>query len=117
MEIQGMIHFGIIFPHIPGFRQEPLPEPVCDCKDCPCPRRQYYPPAAVVTILDRVIAVYANKDGGTIDAAKADGLILIAAKNAAVPGIRARPQSGRLAPRRALQPILSRQALQIHSVL
>lgn len=39
MEIQGMIHFRIILPHVPGFQQEPLPNPVCshspDCKDCP----------------------------------------------------------------------------------
>lgn len=40
--------------------------------------------ASVVTILDRAIAVYANKDGETIDAPKVDGLILIAAKNVTV---------------------------------
>ena len=41
MEIYGTIQFRLILPHIPGFRQEPLPEPVCsrspDCKDCPYP--------------------------------------------------------------------------------
>ena len=39
MEIYGTIQFRLILPHIPGFQQEPLPEPVCshspDCKDCP----------------------------------------------------------------------------------
>ena len=39
MEIYGTIQFRFILPHIPGFQQEPLPEPVCshspDCKDCP----------------------------------------------------------------------------------
>ena len=29
MEIHGTIHFKLILPHIPGFQQEPLPEPVC----------------------------------------------------------------------------------------
>ena len=37
MEIYGTIQFRLILPHIPGFRQEPLPEPVCshspDCKE------------------------------------------------------------------------------------
>ena len=41
MEIQGAIHFKIVLPHVPGYQQEPLPEPVCshspDCKDCPYP--------------------------------------------------------------------------------
>lgn len=41
MEIYGTIQFRLILPHIPGFQQEPLPEPVCshspDCKDCPYP--------------------------------------------------------------------------------
>ena len=39
MEIYGTIQFRLILPHIPGFQQEPLPEPVCrhspDCEDCP----------------------------------------------------------------------------------
>ena len=42
MEIYGTIQFRLILPHIPGFQQEPLPEPVCsrspECKDCPYPR-------------------------------------------------------------------------------
>ena len=29
MEIYGTIQFRLILPHIPGFQQEPLPEPVC----------------------------------------------------------------------------------------
>ena len=29
MEIYGTIQFRFILPHIPGFQQEPLPEPVC----------------------------------------------------------------------------------------
>ena len=41
MEIYGTIQFRLILPHIPGFQQEPLPNPVCshspDCKDCPNP--------------------------------------------------------------------------------
>ena len=41
MEIYGTIQFRLILPHIPGFQQEPLPEPVCshspDCKDAPIP--------------------------------------------------------------------------------
>ena len=41
MEIYGTIQFRLILPHIPGFQQEPLPEPICshspDCKDCPYP--------------------------------------------------------------------------------
>ena len=45
MEIQGTIQFKIILPHIPGFQQEPLPEPVCrhspDCKDCPYPHHGF----------------------------------------------------------------------------
>ena len=45
MEIYGTIHFRLILPHIPGFQQEPLPEPVCshspDCKDCPYPRHVF----------------------------------------------------------------------------
>ena len=40
--------------------------------------------ASTVTILDRAIAVYADRDGETIDASKANGLILIAAKNVTV---------------------------------
>ena len=28
MEIYGTIQFRLILPHIPGFQQEPLPEPV-----------------------------------------------------------------------------------------
>lgn len=45
MEIQGAIQFKVILPHIPGFQQEPLPEPVCsrspECKDCPYPRHSF----------------------------------------------------------------------------
>ena len=45
MEIYGTIQFRLILPHIPGFQQEPLPEPVCshspDCKDCPYPRHGF----------------------------------------------------------------------------
>ena len=45
MEIHGTIHFKLILPHIPGFQQEPLPEPVCsrspECKDCPYPRHGF----------------------------------------------------------------------------
>ena len=45
MEIYGTIHFRLILPHIPGFQQEPLPEPVCsrspDCKDCSYPRHGF----------------------------------------------------------------------------
>ena len=45
MEIHGTIHFKLILPHIPGFQQEPLPEPVCshspDCKDCSYPRHGF----------------------------------------------------------------------------
>ena len=41
MEIYGTIQFRLILPHIPGFQQEPLPEPVCsrspECKNCPYP--------------------------------------------------------------------------------
>ena len=40
--------------------------------------------ASTVTILDRAIAVYADKDSETIDASKANGLILIAAKDVTV---------------------------------
>ena len=46
MEIYGTIQFRLILPHIPGFQQEPLPEPVCshspDCKDCPYPRHGFF---------------------------------------------------------------------------
>ena len=45
MEIYGTIQFRLILPHIPGFQQEPLPEPVCsrspECKDCPYPRHGF----------------------------------------------------------------------------
>ena len=45
MEIYGTIQFRLILPHIPGFQQEPLPNPVCshspDCKDCPYPRHGF----------------------------------------------------------------------------
>ena len=45
MEIHGTIHFKLILPHIPGFRQEPLSAPVCshssECKDCPYPRHGF----------------------------------------------------------------------------
>lgn len=40
--------------------------------------------AAIVTILDRAIAVYANGDGATIDASEANGIILVTAKNVTV---------------------------------
>jgi hypothetical protein len=40
--------------------------------------------AALITILDRAIAVYANQDGAAVDAAQAKGMILVTAKNVAV---------------------------------
>ena len=40
--------------------------------------------AAVTVVLDRSIAIYVNEDEATVDAADADGLILIAAKNVTV---------------------------------
>ncbi len=43
--------------------------------------------AALLTILDRAIAVYANQDGATVNAAKADGLILVVAKNVTVQNV------------------------------
>ena len=37
MDIQDTFHFRLVLPHTPGFRQEPLPKPICsrspDCKD------------------------------------------------------------------------------------
>ena len=45
MEIYGTIQFRLILPHIPGFQQEPLPEPVCsrspECDGCPYPRHGF----------------------------------------------------------------------------
>ena len=45
MEIYGTIQFRLILPHIPGFQQEPLPEPVCshspECNGCPYPRHGF----------------------------------------------------------------------------
>ena len=45
MEIYGTIQFRLILPHIPGFQQEPLPEPVLqpfsDCKGLPYPRHGF----------------------------------------------------------------------------
>ena len=67
MEIYGTIQFRLILPHIPGFQQEPLPEPVCshspDCKDCPYPRHGFFCWGADGTCLRRDHVTDVSKNG------------------------------------------------------